>query len=407
LVYPSERKKVSGMIDVARARRDLTVTASYTYLNTGTMGPCPTPVHRAFLDAYQAWQDSGPGNPENYGAAHTAHSEPARASLARLLGVGADEIALTANSTDGVNIVISGLDWRPGDEFVTTDQEHPAVFVPWLNVQRRYGAVGRLFKVAGSAAEIVDNFRAVLSARTRLVVISHVSSQSGIRLPVAEIARLGHAAGALVCLDGAQAVGQVRVDAGRIGCDFYALNGHKWLLGPVGTGALVVRKEALDRIAPTFVGGGSNEPVDYLTCRDLRFLPSATRFENATRNWTAYAGLKAAIEYLEGFGLDKVEARGLTLAARLRAGLAEIPGVAVTSPGGPELGTALVSWALAGWTAQDQYSTLLTRFGVCCRPVAELNAVRASCAFFNLEEEVDLLVRSVATLASERGARAS
>lgn len=386
---------------IARVRREIPVTARYTYLNVGTMGPSPAPVHQAFLAAYQEWQDAGPGNPEAYHAAHDL-MEPARQALASYLGVTADEVALTSNTTDGVNIVVSGLDWAPGDEILTTDQEHPAVSVPWLNVQRRHGAVGRVFRLGATADEILSNFRAQLTDRTKLVVVSHVSSQTGIRLPVAEITRLAHEAGALVCLDGAQACGQFRVDVGAIGCDFYTMNGHKWLLAPAGTGGVVIRRQAIERISPVVVGSGSNEPVDYVLDGHLHFVPSARRFENATRNWALYAGLTAALGYMGAVGFDDIEKRGLGMARRLQATLAEIPGVTVRTPADPTLSTGLVSWSIAGWSGREQYEALLNRFKVCGRVVGELEAVRASCAFFNLEEEVDLLLGSVAALAKER-----
>ena len=388
---------------IARVRREIPVTAraKYTYLNVGTMGPSPVPVHRAFLDAYQAWQDAGPGNPEAYHAAH-ALMEPARHALAAYLGVTADEVALTSNSTDGVNIVMAGLDWKKGDEVLTTDQEHPAVSVPWLNVQRRYGVVGRIFRLGATVDEILTNFRAQLSGRTKLVVISHVSSQTGIRLPVAEISALAHQAGALVCIDGAQACGQFPVNVEAVGCDFYTMNGHKWLLAPGGTGGVVLRRQAMERLTPVVVGAGSNEPVNYLEERRLQFVPSARRFENATRNWALYAGLTAAFQYMGAVGFANIEERGLGMSRRLRAGLAEIPGVSVKTPADHALSTGLVSWGISGWSGQDQYDALLNRFKVCGRPVGELDAVRASCAFFNLEEEVDLLLRAVAALAKER-----
>ena len=388
---------------IARVRREIPVTASatYVYLNVGTMGPSPSPVHQAFLDAYQAWQDAGPGNPEVYHAAHGL-MEPARQALAAYLGVAPDEVALTSNSTDGVNIVMAGLDWRKGDEVLTSDQEHPAVSVPWLNVQQRYGVVGRIFNLGSTVDEILSNFRAQLSGRTKLVVVSHVSSQTGVRLPVAEMTALAHQVGALVCIDGAQACGQFPVNVAAIGCDFYTMNGHKWLLAPGGTGGVVIRRQALERLVPAVVGAGSNEPVDYRADRRLQFVPSARRFENATRNWALYAGLTAACAYIGTLGFENIEERGLGMSRRLQAELARIPGVSVKTPADPALSTGLVTWGISGWSGREQYDALLNRFKVCGRTVGELEAVRASCAFFNLEEEIELLLRSVATLAKER-----
>jgi selenocysteine lyase/cysteine desulfurase len=372
--------------DLARVRADIPVLSRCVFLNTGTLGPSPRPVTEAFVRAYTQWQDAGPGDPHHY-QARRASSEGARADLAALLGVDPDEVALTANVTEALNIVFSGLPWQPGDEVVISDEEHPAVFVPALHL-RRLGVRVRICPWERWA----EGLPGFLGPRTRLLCASHVSSMTGRILPVAAALAAARSAGALLCLDGAQAVGQMALDVPSLGCDFYAFNAHKWLLAPVGSAGLVVRRRALDVLVPAWVGAGSGE-ADYAEDGALHLLPSARRFEFATRNWAVADGMRAAVAYARAIGLDRIAARQRTLSADLAARLAEVPGATVL--GGGE--TGIVSVALAGRAGQEVQAALAAE-GIVTRTVRERNAVRFSCAYFNTEAEMARAAAAVARL---------
>ncbi len=373
---------------IERVRRDIPALSRVTYLNTGTMGPSPLPVTEAFFRAYRAWQDAGPGDPQQYRKAHEA-VEPARAKLAKFLGVRPENLALTANSTDGVNIVTAGINWQEGDEIIITDQEHPAVYVPWMRLQRRWGARGLVLWLSNDASVNLSRLRELLSERTRLVLISHVTTMTGLVLPVKEMADLAHSRGALVMLDGAQACGNIPVDIPSTGADFYTMNGHKWLLGPGGTGAVFTGDRVFGDIEPVFVGGGSSKPVNYRQEPVLEYQDDARRFEFGTRNWSVYAGLEAALDYLEGAGgISAASDRSKELALRAREVFSQIRGVSVLSPSDASSMSGILTVKAATVSGEDLSSGLSER-KVITRPVREMDAVRFTFAFFNNEEDVD------------------
>lgn len=371
--------------ELARVRADIPVLARCLFLNTGTLGPSPRPVTEAFLRAYMAWQDEGPGDPAHYQGRRAA-IETARADLASLLGVAPDEVALTTNVTEALNCVLAGLPWRAGDEVVISDEEHPAIFVPALHL-RRLGVRVRICPWERWG----DGLSGYIGPRTRLLCASHVSSMTGRILPVAAVAEAAHRAGALLCLDGAQAVGQLAIDVPALGCDFYAFNAHKWLLAPVGSAGLVVRPQASDALTPVWVGAGSGE-VAYAEDGELALAPGARRFEFATRNWAIGDGISAAVAYARAIGLERIAARQRALSGALAARLADIPGASVL--GGGETGIATA--ALRGHDGPEVQAALAAQ-GIITRPVRERGAVRFSCAYFNTEDEI---ARAAAAMAA-------
>lgn len=392
---------------LAAIRAELPGLDRTTYLNTGTLGPSPRRVTERLFQLYRDWQEAGPGVPDVY-EAMAAASLTAKEPVAAFFGVTAAELALTDNSTDGINVVANGIKWETGDEVIISDQEHPAGLLIWLHLRQTKGVRIRIARLSPlGSSENVEEVESLITPRTRLLAISHVSSMTGLRLPARSIAATAHAHNVPVLFDGAQAAGQFPLDLRDIGCDFYALNGHKWLLGPIGSGALFCSKDALVDLVPDRVGGGSTETYTYAEDGALSFWPTAHRFEFATRCHPLWQAWPTALDFLGEVGLPAIEARGQTLARRLRGALAAIPGVTVVGPGpeaDPDLFTAAVTCRLEGVPGRTLYETLLRRFGVAGRTVAEHEAVRFSCAFFNTEEEIERAIRAVTTLAREGAA---
>lgn len=384
---------------VERVRKDIpALAATRVYLNTGTLGPSPRQVTEAFFKAYSEWQQAGPGYPVFYHAAHDA-VERARQALASFLNVPSKNLALTSNSTDGVNIVLAGLCWQPGDEVIISDQEHPAVYVPWMRLQKTHGVRGLVLKLDNDPRVTLDRLGALLSRRTRLVLVSHVTSMTGLVLPVAKMAEMAHSQGALFMLDGAQACGNIEVDVPSTGADFYAMNGHKWLLAPVGTGALYLSDRGLSEVEPVFVGGGSNQPVNYLQDLRLEYVPGARRFENATRNWPLFEGLVASLEYLNSCGgIAAISRRSRDLYHAAHSAFSAIRGVTVLSPLARECSSGLLTVKVHSRTGQEAFEKLREQ-GVVSRPVSELDAVRFSFAFFNTFGEVEHAAKALRLVA--------
>ena len=374
------------------------------YLNTGTLGPCPRPVTRRLFQLYQAWQEAGPGNPDVY-VAMAESSLKAKTPIADFFGVTPDELALTSNSTDGINIVARGIEWRAGDEVIISNEEHPAGLLIWLHLRQTKGIRVRVARLDHeSRSRIREEVESLITPRTRLVALSHVSCMTGLRLPAREITEVSHAHGVPVLFDGAQSAGQFPLNLPAIGCDFYAVNGHKWLLGPIGTGALYVAGKALVDLVPDRVGGGSAESYTYAEEGEIRLHPSARRFEFGTRCHPLWQAWPESLALLDEIGLAAIQARGLALSQPLRRELAGLKGVTLVGPapgGDLELLTGVVTCRLEGMEGERLREVLVSRFGVVTRSVSEHEATRFTCAFFNTEEEIDQAVRAMRTLAGE------
>ncbi len=380
--------------DIAALRKELPVLERVVYLNTGTAGIAAAPVMA------KLWEEVSLFEAEGEVRYHEMQDrmDAARARVAALIGAAADEVTFSRNATDGVNLVAWGVQWKEGDEVIISDQEHPAMNHPWHHLQARGGPRVRMFAIDPSPETTLTNIRALLTPRTRMIASSHVSCQTGIRIPAKEVCDLGRERGILVFLDGAQAVGQFPVDVKALGCDYYTSNGHKWLHGPKGTGFLYLRRERLDEVLPMQVGAGSFvKPVDL---KNIRLMPSAHRYEYGTRSYGTYAALTAAIDYLEGLGWNWLERRMAHLSGYLKARLAEVPTLKLLTPREWELSSALASFSMPGKSAQEMADFLWNTSKIRSRIFPEKAILRISPAYFNTESEVDLLIETLQRMLS-------
>lgn len=381
-----------GGLDVERIRAGLPGLAGVVYLNTGTAGIAAEPVLARLMEEIARFERQG----EAVYHAMQERMEAGRVRVAALLGVDADELAFTRNATDGVNLVAWGLRWGPDAEVLLSDEEHPAMDLPWHHLRGSGGPRVRTFRVDRDPAATLANARALVTGRTRLIGASHVSCVSGARLPARELCALAAEHGALSLLDGAQAVGQFPVDVRGLGPDFYVGNGHKWLHGPKGTGFLYVRRDRLDTLGATHVGAGAFErPMDL---DRLWPVPSARRYEYATRSYGTYAALGVAIEWLEGLGWERVERRLAHLSGYLKERLRAVPGVTLASPEAWEHSSALVTFGLAGVEGEQIRDALWEEAKIRSRVFPDRPLVRISTAHFTTEAELDLLVDRLAAL---------
>jgi cysteine desulfurase / selenocysteine lyase len=333
--------------------------------------------------------------------AATEAYDAAREDIARFLGGRPDEIVLTGGTTEAINLVAHS--WGrahvgPGDAVIATALEHHSNLVPWQVLCAERGATLRVAPIDDRGRIDLAALAGLLDERVRLVAVSQLSNVVGTIAPIAEVARLAHAAGAIVLVDGAQAVAHLPVDVAALGCDFYAFSGHK-LFAPTGTGVLWGRRALLAAMPAWQTGGEMVAAVDYERAR-LREPPH--RFEAGTPNIAGVIGLGAAIRYLGGLDRAAAARHEARLHARLRDALAGEPGVRVL--GEPEAG--VVAFTVAGAHPHD-VATIVDREGVairsghhCAEPLhhrlgAEASA-RASLALYNDDADVDALLAALA-----------
>ena len=383
-------------VELSRVRDQIPALKESLYFNTGGTGPCASDVTDAWVDLERFIQTVGPDAPvarERVSAAENA----VRRELALVLGADPDELAITRNIAEGINTVAWGMDWAAGDEVLLTDQEHPTGQMPWLNLVERFGVVVNRVQAVGDPAAMVENLRAAIGPKTRLVAFSHVTCEDGIRLPARAITDAAHAAGVPVLFDGAQAVGQFPIDLHEIDCDYYATTGLKWVCAGRGVGAFYVRRDRIEDLKVSWSGAYAAVNFDMMS-GTFSFREDARRFEFGGRNWQMYASYAQALANMRAIGLDVIESNVAVKALRLKQLLAAIDDCTVLTPLEPERSTGIVSFELSGLSGTDTVEQLWERRKIICRPAFQGRAVRLSVAHFTSEDEVDRVAATVRQL---------
>lgn len=375
-------------------RARLPALEAETYLNTGGAGPLPDLA----ADAMRAMVDMQAGRGRMSEAAVSAGRErqdALRAAVGRAMGRPAGEVAIAQSSTHAMNVVIWGAGLRRGDNVVTTNMEHPGLAVPLATAAGRVGAKVRIVDVGDGSGPLEEVVGKAVTARTRLVALSHVSWMTGAVLDVAGAARAAASVGALTLVDGAQGIGAVPVALMEWGIDAYAMPAQKWLLGPEGLGALWLRGDLLDRIAVTTAGYETGE--DHGWDGSLVMHPDARRYEASTFPEILLAGWTASLEWLDSLGWERVQEGTRTAAAACREALAGVPGVRLDPPVGADSG--LVAFSVPG-RAPDEVAAALAARGVIVRPLPDPAGLRASCGFFTNAGDIERLTEVLAELAA-------
>jgi L-cysteine/cystine lyase len=378
-------------------REALPSTAAGIYFNTGTAGPLPRETAKAMAEA-EAWELRTGRADLNFYKDSVERKAEARASIAAVLGTDSGRIALTHAATEGMDVATWAVDWQPGDSAVTTSLEHPGGLGPLWAVRERRGVELKIADIGLGAdpAAVLATFDRAIVPGTRLVSISHVTWATGARLPIAEIAALAHSRGALMAVDGAQAVGAIPVPVEELGVDFYAVPGQKWLLGPEGMGAIYCAESVLDRPRLTFAGYSSFESMDLAA--EARLWPDARRFEGAGFHGPSVLGLARSTAWLSMYvGWQWIHDRIARLAGEAAAMLAEVPGVEVLTPRDNMAG--LVAFRIAGWKSTAALKELSQRTLCIARTIPPLDAIRISVGFFNTDGELRRFRDGVALVA--------
>ena len=391
-------------MDVAYLREQISACQRMTYLNTGWQGPSPLRVLKAIEDRLRLEAMEGPTTPAVWESVLETRTE-ARQAVATLLNASIDEICLTPRTTDGLTTVVNGLRWSEGDEVITFAAEHPAVLIACHLLQRQHGVHVRLLPLASDEtdASILDKVESAITPRTRCLFFSHVQYASGLRMPIPSLRAMTKPRGIRMLVDGAQTGGHLALDMRALDCDFYAIPGQKWLLGPNGTGALFIREELIEEVEPRQAG--------FRTLVDPESHPSYDEYQVNTgsiEKFAAYSpsaalqlGFLEAVRFNLEIGPQEIEARSLALASRAKASLADVPGVTVLSPMDPVSSSGLVTVALGGVDPKEAVARLWEERRIVIRPVNDPSGIRLSLAWFNTEDEVDETVDAIRELAAE------
>ncbi len=338
----------------------------------------------------------------------TAAYEGGRDKVAGLIQAPSrDEVIFTKNASEALNLVANTMAWPsalrvgPGDEIVITEMEHHSNIVPWQLLAQRTGATLRWFGITDGGRLDLSGVDDLITERTKVVSLVHVSNTLGTFNPVAAIAAKAHAVGAVVVVDGSQAVPQIPVDVAALGADFYAFTGHK-LCGPTGIGVLWGRRELLDALPP-FLGGG--EMIETVAMTGSTYAPIPYKFEAGTMPIAESVGLGAAVDYLTALGIDAIAAHEREITAYALERLHDVPGLRIIGPDTPVDRGGAVSFTLAGVHPHD-VAQVLDSLGVavraghhCAKPVCDRFGIpattRASFYLYTTRDEVDALVRGL------------
>jgi len=400
------------MYDVETVRRDFPILARkvhgrpLVYLDNGASAQKPQAVIDAVTRAYSMEYANVHRGLHYLSNLATEHYEAVRGKLARFLGARSqEEVVFTTGSTMGINLV--SYAWaaprlESGDEIVLPVMEHHANIVPWHFLRERQGVVLKWVDIADDGSLDPERVIAAIGPRTRLVAVTHMSNVLGTVVDVKAICAAARERGVAVLVDGSQAAVHMKVDVADIGCDFYAITGHK-LYGPTGSGALYARADRLAEMRP-FLGGG--DMIREVTQEGVTYADPPMKFEAGTPGIVATIGLGAAIDYVEGLGMEAIAAHERRIRDYARERLRGLNWLNLQGDA-PGKG-AIFSFTLQGQAHPHDISTVVDRKGVavraghhCAQPLMARLGVTATCrasfGLYNTEAEVDALVDALET----------
>jgi cysteine desulfurase/selenocysteine lyase len=377
------------------------IPAGWHYLDTAATSQKPKPVLDAINRAYGETYATVHRGVYQRSADMTLAYEAARKRVATFLGGEEREIVFVRGATEGINLVAqcwAGTQLKAGDRILLSTLEHHSNIVPWQMIAERVGAEIDVVPLTADQRIDLDAMAAMLTERHKLVALAHVSNVLGSVLDAKRATELAHKVGAKILLDGCQAVPRMPVDVAEIGCDFYVMSGHK-LYGPTGIGVLWGRYELLDAMPP-YQGGGSM--IDRVTFARTTYAPPPGRFEAGTPHIVGVVGLHAAIDYVDGIGLERIHAHETALVRQAREALSQLNSVRLF---GPEDSAGIVSFAVEGVHPHD-VATILDEGNVairaghhCAQPLMDALGVpataRASFGVYNGADDIAALVKGI------------
>lgn len=417
-------QQLASTFDVATVRGDFpTLSGSLAYFDSVASSLTPRPVIDAMTEYYTSYRANVHRGSYDLSMRASQRFDDALTTIARFLNASTEEIVLTSNTTTAINLVAATLDFEPGDEIVLSNLEHTSNMAPWMRIANKQGVNVRWYNADRDGSFDLDTFRGLLSDRTKLVTLAHVTNILGNRLPVEEIGAICRERGVLFLIDAAQSAPHLPLDVSKLNCDFLAFSGHK-MLGPTGIGVLYIRRQYAVSLTPGVLGGGTIDTtacaaptLDGCVLSDCSFTSLPDKWQAGTPPIAEALGLAAAIDYLTALGLDNLAAHEQQLMHQLCTGLSRIDGVELYGPPDPADRVAVVSFNIAGRDFTEVGQLLNDSYGVAVRAgqhcalnyfFNELHEedsragnVRASLYLYNTADEVDRLVAAVADIAAQ------
>jgi len=393
-------------MNLAEIKTDFPILNDIIYMDSASTSLTPEPVLNAVLKYYREYNANVGRGVHRLSQVASQKYKDVHRKIADFIGANEEEVIFTKNTTEAINTVANGLNWKTGDKVVTTLLEHHSNFLPWLRL-KNFGVVLDIVKPDKDGEFNVSDFEEVIDDKTRLVAVTHVSNVLGTITPIEEISAICKKKNVLLLVDGAQSVPHIHVDVKKLGCNFLCFSGHK-MLGPTGTGILWMKKNFLDRLEPFSFGGGM---IDNVSLNDYELTKGYERFEGGTPNIAGVIGFGRAIDYLKKIGMNKIKNHEANLVKRLLKGLLKIRRVKIYGSLNFKEKIGVVSFNVKDLNPHnvaltlDEASNIMVRSGHhCCMPLMKYfglkeGTVRVSFYLYNTEEEVDIFLETVKEIA--------
>jgi len=366
-------------------KRDFPVTKKTIYMNNGAIAPTPLSTVKAVTDFMLKCSEAGPDAPQTSEYVSSLLDE-LRTRVGHLINCDREEVVLVQSTTEGLNIVANGIGWQKDDSIVVRGgrHEHYANYLPWVSVSQRNGVQLRDLVVDEAGYFDLSDLDKLMKG-ARMIAMSHALYNTGAIMPLEEVGKIAKENNALFCVDAAQSAGTIPIDVKKIGCDFMAFPGFKWLCGPTGIGVFYCSKKASEALMPPAIG---IESATLSERDDIAYFDMPTRFQAGFRNFPGAAGLEASMRYVLRLGQAEIRKRNMRVAARLREEIGKIQSIKIYGPDDENKRTSIVTFM-----APTDSSTIVKKLEqnsiiFAARDVGGgKKAVRAAPHFFNSEEE--------------------
>ena len=388
-------------INLHAIRAQFPALANYVWFQNGGVSITPEPVASEHIRLMEELLVRGPLH-VIYPEEEYPRRRRSMETIARFFDVSADELALMRGVSEGFQTVLRGMDWQPGDRIVSSADEEAALLLPCLHLRDLWGVEIVKVPLSDTPEEAVAaTVQAMDGGRTRLLALSHVTTDLGYRFPVEAQCHAARERGIPSFLDLAHSCGVVPYRLRDLQCDYAGLLSYKWMMSPYAAGALWMRSEMLDTIRVTYAGGRGEKWLDF-NANTYELHASAERFQFGPWSWPLVHAWACACDWLTEIGPEAIWDRVGSLTTRLKQGLAQVEGAELFTPMAFQESAALVSFGLAGWTGADLANALRDRWNIVIKPLPHSHeGLRASLPFYLLEEEVDLLLTALTKLSAE------